>query len=138
MLLAELLKDAGIITETEELRIKQEKELWEQHEAVRNQPVLQSKITVQKAIAYAQSYFLEIGKGTDPREAHIIAAMVNGADGKTDAAIANYKRAVEIEDSYRRQFEIMYPGRKIFSRLGEEKYQLAKQKIKSLPPQPAP
>jgi len=58
--------------------------------------------------------------------------------GKTDVAIANYKRAVEIEDSYRRQFEIMYPGRKIFSRLGEEKYQLAKQKIKSLSPQAAP
>ncbi|MCX5635518.1 MAG: O-antigen ligase family protein [Planctomycetota bacterium] len=57
---------------------------------------------------------------------------------KTDAAIANYKQALEIEDSYRRQFEIMYPGKKIFSRLGEEKYQLAKQRIKSLSPQPAP
>jgi hypothetical protein len=52
--------------------------------------------------------------------------------GKTDVAIANYKRALEIEDSYRGQFEIMYPGRKIFSRLGEEKYQLAKQRIESL------
>ncbi len=58
--------------------------------------------------------------------------------GKTDEAIANYRQAIAIEDSYRRQFEIMYPGRKIFSRLGEENYQLAKQRIESLSQQKNP
>ena len=52
--------------------------------------------------------------------------------GKTDIAIENYKKAVEIEDAYRAQFQQMYPGRQIFSRLGEEKYKNAKQRIKHL------
>ncbi|KKK59865.1 hypothetical protein LCGC14_3030080, partial [marine sediment metagenome] len=58
--------------------------------------------------------------------------------GKTDHAIEQYKKAIDIEDSYRRQFRIMYPGREIFSRLGKEKYQTAKQRIKSLCQQAAP
>jgi O-antigen ligase len=57
---------------------------------------------------------------------------------ETDLALAQYKRAVKIEDAYRNQFQIMYPGRKIFSRLGEEKYQFAKQRIKSLSERLAP
>ncbi len=56
--------------------------------------------------------------------------------GKTDIAIAQYKKAVEIEDAYRRQFRIMYPDREIFSRLGEEKYKNAKQRLKFLTGQP--
>jgi O-antigen ligase len=51
---------------------------------------------------------------------------------KTDIALAQYKKAVEIEDAYRNQFKIMYPGREIFSRLGEENYEKAKQQIKHL------
>jgi tetratricopeptide (TPR) repeat protein len=39
--------------------------------------------------------------------------------GKTDIAVAQYEKAIEIEDDYRNQFKIMYPGREIFSRLGE-------------------
>lgn len=58
--------------------------------------------------------------------------------GKTDIAIENYKKAVEIEDAYRAQFQQMYPGREIFSRLGEEKYKNAKQRIKHLSQQPTP
>ena len=52
--------------------------------------------------------------------------------GKTDIAITNYEKAIDIENSYREQFRIMYPGQTIFSRLGEEKYQTAKQRIKLL------
>lgn len=51
---------------------------------------------------------------------------------KTDIAIAQYKKTVEIEDAYRSQFKIMYPGCKIFSRLGEKKYNYAKKRIKQL------
>jgi len=56
--------------------------------------------------------------------------------GKTDIAVEHYKKAVEIEDSYRRQFRQMYPQRQICSRLGEEKYKNAKQRIKHLSQQP--
>lgn len=53
--------------------------------------------------------------------------------GKTDVALKNYRKAVEIEDSYRRQFQRMYPEREeIVSRLGDEKYQFAKGRIKQL------
>jgi len=52
---------------------------------------------------------------------------------KTDIAIEQYRKTIEIEDSFRRQFKIMYPGRKeIVSRLGEEKYQFAIKKVKEL------
>jgi len=49
--------------------------------------------------------------------------------GKTAIACEQYKRAVEIEDSFRRQFQQMYPGQELFSRLGEERYQFAKQRL---------
>jgi len=58
--------------------------------------------------------------------------------GKTDIAIAQYEKAIEIEDAYRNQFQLMYPGWEIFSRLGEEKYKDTKQRIKELCEQPAP
>jgi O-antigen ligase len=58
--------------------------------------------------------------------------------GKNNIAVAQYEKAVEIEDAYRNQFKIMYPGREIFSRLGKEKYEKAKQLIKSLSMQQAP
>ncbi|MFB0524640.1 MAG: O-antigen ligase family protein, partial [Phycisphaerae bacterium] len=53
--------------------------------------------------------------------------------GKTNIAIEQYRKAIKIEDSYRRQFQIMYPERKeIVSRLGEEKYQFAIKRVKEL------
>ena len=52
--------------------------------------------------------------------------------GKKDIALNYYRKTVEIEDAYRRQFKIMYPGREIFSRLGQRDYQTAKQKIAEL------
>jgi len=58
--------------------------------------------------------------------------------GKIDLAIENYKKAVEIEDAYRRQFKIMYPGTKVFSRLGGDNYNLALKKIRQLSTQPTP
>jgi tetratricopeptide (TPR) repeat protein len=47
-------------------------------------------------------------------------------------ALENYAKAVQIEDAYRLQFKKMYPNRKMFSRLGENNYQVAKQKIRVL------
>ncbi|MHC4666071.1 MAG: O-antigen ligase family protein [Planctomycetota bacterium] len=52
--------------------------------------------------------------------------------GRTHQAVEQYAEAIRIEDSYRLQFGRMYPGREIFSRLGEEKYQSAKQRMKTL------
>jgi tetratricopeptide (TPR) repeat protein len=59
--------------------------------------------------------------------------------GKTDVAIKQYEEAIDIEDKYRDQFKEMYPEReKIVSRLGEEKYQYAKQQLKFLTGQSTP
>ena len=49
--------------------------------------------------------------------------------GNSKTALVHYKEAVSIEDSYRVQFRQMYPGREMFSRLGEQKYQFAKARI---------
>jgi hypothetical protein len=54
--------------------------------------------------------------------------------GKTDLAVENYRKAVEIEDAFRAQFSVMYPDRVIVSRLGRQKYDTAKQKLKDLGP----
>ncbi len=54
------------------------------------------------------------------------------ATGRTDVALTNYRKAVEIEDAYRAQFRTMYPDRKLFSRLGYEEYNRAKQRITAL------
>jgi hypothetical protein len=51
---------------------------------------------------------------------------------KTDLAYQEYKQAIEIEDSFRSQFKMMYPNREIVSRLGEDKYQFAMERIKEL------
>ncbi len=53
--------------------------------------------------------------------------------GKTDVAIEEYGKAIEIEEEYRAQFRLIYPEQEeIVSRLGEEKYQFAKQQLKFL------
>ena len=60
---------------------------------------------------------------------HLDLAQTAEQLGKTDLAITHYKRAIEIEDAYRRQFRIMYPDRKeIVSRLGNDQYKFATQK----------
>jgi len=59
--------------------------------------------------------------------------------GNTNTALKQYEKAIEIENSFRNQFRLIYPEReKIVSRLGEEKYQFAKQRIKNLTEQPTP
>jgi O-antigen ligase len=65
-------------------------------------------------------------------------AEIAEKSGKTSFALQQYKKAVEIEDAYRQQFRIMYPDREVFSRLGEEKYQFAKQRLKFLSGQSTP
>ncbi|HUS74078.1 MAG TPA: tetratricopeptide repeat protein, partial [Sedimentisphaerales bacterium] len=58
--------------------------------------------------------------------------------GKTALAVEHYLETIRIEDKYRRQFQRMYPEREeIVSRLGEEKYKKAKQRIEFLSQQSA-
>lgn len=52
--------------------------------------------------------------------------------GRTDLALRDYRRTVEIEDAYRVQFRIMYPTRPMVSRLGEKNYKDAKTRIAEL------
>ncbi|MCK5565712.1 MAG: O-antigen ligase family protein [Planctomycetes bacterium] len=50
----------------------------------------------------------------------------------TDDALRSYKKAIDIEDAYRRQFKIMYPGREEVSRLSAKEYSFAKERIEAL------
>jgi tetratricopeptide (TPR) repeat protein len=53
--------------------------------------------------------------------------------GRTQLATDSYAKAVDIEDAFRRQFAGMYPGwKKPVSRLGEQNYQFAKQRLSAL------
>ena len=53
--------------------------------------------------------------------------------GKTDVAVEQYKKAVDVEDSYCRQFKAIYPEREdVVSRLGDDKYLFAKERLKAL------
>jgi len=47
-------------------------------------------------------------------------------------ALAQYKKAVEIEDAFRGQFQKLYPDYHSFSRLGFDNYAIAKEKIEEL------
>lgn len=83
---------------------------------------------------------IESAVGRYPGNARLRIKMAEIAEqlGKNNIALAQYRKAVEIEDAYRRQFKTLYPQREIYSRLGEENYQTAKQQIKLLENQPAP
>jgi tetratricopeptide (TPR) repeat protein/O-antigen ligase len=65
-------------------------------------------------------------------ELHLLLAQIAEDLGKKDLALKHYQKTVEIEDSFRELFRQMYPGREVFSRLGNDKYSLAKQRIKDL------
>ncbi|MFA5658942.1 MAG: hypothetical protein WC900_06620, partial [Oscillospiraceae bacterium] len=82
---------------------------------------------------YLQKYFDAAAKTVElyPGLGRLRMTLAGAAEslGKKDIALINYKKAVEIEEAYRKQFKIMYPDRELFSRLGRDNYQLAKQKI---------
>ncbi len=53
--------------------------------------------------------------------------------GQSQAALGHYRKAIEIENSYREQFRTMYPERdQVVSRLGEKEYRLAMERIATL------
>jgi tetratricopeptide (TPR) repeat protein len=63
---------------------------------------------------------------------HFELAKIAEELGKTDLARQQYQETIEIEDSFRSQFKMMYPDREIVSRLGEDKYQFATERMKGL------
>ncbi len=63
---------------------------------------------------------------------HLKLAQIADALGDTPSALEHYTAAVEIEDAFREQFSRMYPGRPAFSRLGQQNYDLARQRIETL------
>lgn len=64
---------------------------------------------------------------------HLKKAQIAEQLNKTEITLEQYKETVKIEDQYRAQFQKMYPERdQIVSRLGEEQYNLAKNKLKTL------
>ncbi len=60
---------------------------------------------------------------------HYNVAQIEDKLGRTEKALESYQKAVKIEDDFRLQFQEMYPHEDLVSRLGEEKYQLAKKRI---------
>jgi O-antigen ligase len=69
-----------------------------------------------------------------PGEAQLhfqLAAVADKLD-RTDLAIKHYRKALDIEDGFHEQFRVMYPGLKVISRLPQDKYDLAKQRLKTL------
>jgi cytochrome c-type biogenesis protein CcmH/NrfG len=69
-------------------------------------------------------------------ELHLKLAQIADDLGRTDLALQNYKIAVQIEDGFREQFKLMYPGRKAVSRLDEDNYFFATQRINDLEQKP--
>lgn len=64
---------------------------------------------------------------------HFNLAQIAEEMDETEIALEYYGKAIHIENLYRGQFRSMYPNReKIVSRLGEEKYQTAIERIKEL------
>ncbi len=64
---------------------------------------------------------------------HFKLAQIAEYLGKTETAVEQYGKAIEIEDQYRAQFKLLYPEwQYTVSRLGEEKYQLAVERVRKL------
>lgn len=64
---------------------------------------------------------------------HFKLAQIAEYLGRIQTAIEQYKKTIEIENQYRAQFKLMYPQwRDTVSRLGEEKYQLAMERVRKL------
>jgi hypothetical protein len=70
-------------------------------------------------------------------ELHLRLAQIAEDLKLEDIALKHYRIAVQIEDGFREQFKLMYPGRKVISRLNEDKYLFAAQRIKDLERHPA-
>jgi O-antigen ligase len=62
----------------------------------------------------------------------IVLAQLAEQLGETAIAVEQYQTAVQIEDAYRHQFRQMYPGREMFSRMGEGIYQWVKKRVSEL------
>jgi O-antigen ligase/tetratricopeptide (TPR) repeat protein len=67
---------------------------------------------------------------------HIHLAQIAEELAKSDIALKHYQKAIEIEDSFRKQFHRMYPKREVISRMPEEKYLFAKDRVKILSENP--
>ncbi|HBG28158.1 MAG: hypothetical protein A2Y10_06710 [Planctomycetes bacterium GWF2_41_51] len=65
-------------------------------------------------------------------ELHLKTATIAQQLDKIDDAIEHYTQTIAIEDAYREEFKIMYPGKDVFSRVGEVNYRFAKLRLEQL------
>ncbi len=64
---------------------------------------------------------------------HLNLGKIADQSGKTEIAVKEYRKSIEIENQYREQFRLMYPEREeVVSRIGEENYQFATLRIREL------
>ncbi len=84
---------------------------------------------LQKALACAEDA-VELYPGSAELQFSLAQIAEEIGDGAT--AIEHYRAVVQIEEGFREQFRQMYPGREVFSRLGQQKYEQAKERIELL------
>jgi len=65
-------------------------------------------------------------------ELHFRLAQLAEETGQPDTALKHYRETVQIEDSFRKQFRLMYPDRQVISRMPSDKYLLAKKRLEAL------
>jgi O-antigen ligase len=64
---------------------------------------------------------------------HFKQAQIADLTGKTEIAVEQYKKAIEIENEYREQFKQLYPEREeVVSRLDHNMYLYSKERVKEL------
>jgi hypothetical protein len=85
----------------------------------------------QAHLEWALGYFKQaIDRYPGSGRLHYNLANVAEQLDRKEEALAHYRMAVEIEDAYREQFQIMYPEREtVISRVGNETYEKAKSKL---------
>ncbi|OHB53885.1 MAG: hypothetical protein A2Y07_10335 [Planctomycetes bacterium GWF2_50_10] len=93
------------------------------------QPQFRKKYLTQAAIAIDEAIKRYPGSDQLWFEAGKIAQL----SGDLPRARSCFAKAVEIEDAYRLMFARMYPGRELFSRLGQAKYEYAKSQMQFYP-----
>jgi tetratricopeptide (TPR) repeat protein len=79
---------------------------------------------------YSAAIAVELYPGN--AESHFRLAQVAEELDQPDTALEHYRKAIQIEDDFRKQFKLMYPGREVLSRMSNEKYLLAKKQVEAL------
>ena len=88
-----------------------------------------SQENIKKALGYAEKA-AQLYPGSE--RIRFKYALVADELKMTDVAVAQYLKAIEIEDAFAAQFKTMYPTRDVVSRIGPDQYNQAKDRAEKL------